>query len=89
MLYVRRNAKTNTIADARRRDRDPIILGGTAEGATGNDFDFLHRYTLGLNSKLIPGYAVSARRFLCVDPGDPDGSCVVCSAISSNHPAVS
>jgi len=86
MLFVRRNAKTNTIEDARRRDRDPIILGGTAEGATGNDVAFLIRDTLGLNIKLIAGYPDSGALFLAVDRGELDGRFVGLSAVSSNKP---
>ncbi len=86
MLFVRRNAKTNTIEDARRRDRDPIILGGTAEGATGNDVAFLIRDTLGLNIKLIAGYPDSGALFLAIDRGELDGRFVGLSAVSSNKP---
>ncbi len=86
MLFVRRNAKTNTIEDARARDKDPIILGGTAEGATGNDVALLIRDTLGLNFKLIAGYPDSGALFIAIERGELDGRFVGLSAVSSNKP---
>jgi tripartite-type tricarboxylate transporter receptor subunit TctC len=86
MLFARRNAKTNTIEDARARDRDPIILGGTAEGATGNDVALLIRDTLGLNFKLITGYPDSGALFIAIERGELDGRFVGLSAVSSNKP---
>jgi tripartite-type tricarboxylate transporter receptor subunit TctC len=86
MLFVRRAAKTNTIEDARNQKRDPIILGGTAEGATGNDVAFLIRDTLGLNFKLITGYPDSGALFIAIERGELDGRFVGLSAVASNKP---
>ena len=86
MLFVRRDAKTNTIEDARAKGKDPIILGGTAEGATGNDVALLIRDTLGLNLKIIAGYPDSGALFIAIERGELDGRFVGLSAVSSNKP---
>jgi tripartite-type tricarboxylate transporter receptor subunit TctC len=86
MLFVRKDAKTNTIEAARDRRRDPIILGGTAEGATGNDVALLIQDTLGLNFKLITGYPDSGALFIGIERGELDGRFVGLSAVSSNKP---
>jgi tripartite-type tricarboxylate transporter receptor subunit TctC len=86
MLFVRKNAKTNTLADALDKNKDPVILGGTAEGATGNDVAFLVRDTLGLNLKMIAGYPDSGALFIAIERGELDGRFVGLSAVASNKP---
>lgn len=86
MLFVRRDAKTNTLEDARDKSKEPIVLGGTAEGATGNDVTLLIRDTLGLNLKLVAGYPDSGALFIAIERGELDGRFVGLSAVSSNKP---
>lgn len=86
MLFVRRNAKTNTVADALDNSKEPIVLGGTAEGATGNDVALLVRDTLGLNLKMIAGYPDSGALFIAIERGELDGRFVGLSAVASNKP---
>lgn len=86
MLFVRKNAKTNTIEGALDKGKDPIILGGTAEGATGNDVTYLIRDTLGLNLKMIAGYPDSGALFIAIERGELDGRFVGLSAVASNKP---
>jgi len=86
MLFVRRDAKVNTLEAARKKGGDPIVLGGTAEGATGNDIALLIRDTLGVNIKLITGYPDSGALFLGIDRGEIDGRFVGLSAVSANKP---
>jgi len=86
MLFVRKNAKTTTIEDALDKSKDPIILGGTAEGATGNDVTYLIRDTLGLNLKMIAGYPDSGALFIAIERGELDGRFVGLSAVASNKP---
>ena len=50
------DAPVKSIEDARRAGGPPLVLGGTAEGATGNDVPMVLRDALGLNIKLIAGY---------------------------------
>lgn len=85
-LFVRKDAQVKSIEDARRPGGPPIVLGGTAEGATGNDIATVVRDALGLNIKLIAGYPDSNALFLAVDRKELDGRFVGLSATSSSHP---
>jgi tripartite-type tricarboxylate transporter receptor subunit TctC len=85
-LFVRNDAQVKSIEDARRAGGPPIVLGGTAEGATGNDIATVVRDALGLNIKLIAGYPDSNALFLAVDRKELDGRFVGLSATSSSHP---
>jgi tripartite-type tricarboxylate transporter receptor subunit TctC len=84
-LWVRKDAPTTTIAELRQRDRPALVLGGTAEGASGNDVPLLLRDALGLNIKLIPGYPDSNGLFLAVDRKEVYGRFVGLSATASSH----
>ena len=66
-LFVRKDAVVQSIADAQRPGGPPLVLGGTAEGATGNDVAMVLRSALGLNLRLISGYPDSGGLFLAVD----------------------
>jgi tripartite-type tricarboxylate transporter receptor subunit TctC len=85
-LFVRTDAQVKSIEDARRPGGPPLVLGGTAEGATGNDISTVLRDALGLNIKLIAGYPDSNALFLAVDRKELDGRFVGLSAVSSSHP---
>jgi tripartite-type tricarboxylate transporter receptor subunit TctC len=85
-LFVRADAAVKSIEDARRPGGPPIVLGGTAEGATGNDIATVVRDALALNIKLIAGYPDSNALFLAVDRKELDGRFVGLSATSSSHP---
>lgn len=85
-LFVHRDAAVKSIADARRPGGPPLVLGGTAEGATGNDVAMVVRSALGLNLRLIPGYPDSGGLFLAVDRREIDGRFVGLSATASSHP---
>jgi tripartite-type tricarboxylate transporter receptor subunit TctC len=83
LLLVRKDAPVHAIEDARRPGGPQLILGGTAEGATGNDVSILLRDTLGLNLKLITGYPDSGALFLAVDRKEAEGRFVGLSAVQS------
>jgi tripartite-type tricarboxylate transporter receptor subunit TctC len=85
-LFTRRDAQVKSIEDARRPGGPPLVLGGTAEGATGSDVAIVTRDALGLNIKLITGYPDSNPLFLAVDRGELDGRFVGLSATASSHP---
>jgi len=85
-LFVHKDAKVQSIDDARRPGGPPLVLGGTAEGATGNDVAMVLRSALGLNLRLIPGYPDSGGLFLAVDRREVDGRFVGLSATASSHP---
>src|ERR1700704_3817942 len=85
-LFARTDAQVKSIEDARRPGGPPLVLGGTAEGATGNDIATVVRDALGLNIKLIAGYPDSNALFLAVDRKELDGRFVGLSAVGSSHP---
>jgi len=85
-LFTRKDAAVKSIADARRSGGPPLVLGGTAEGATGNDVATVTRDALGLNIKLVAGYPDSNALFLAVDRKELDGRFVGLSATGSSHP---
>jgi tripartite-type tricarboxylate transporter receptor subunit TctC len=86
LLFVRKDAVVQSLADARRPGGPPLILGGTAEGSTGNDVPILLRDALGLNIKLIAGYPDGAAIFIAADRKEVDGRLVGLSATQSTHP---
>jgi tripartite-type tricarboxylate transporter receptor subunit TctC len=85
LLITRKDAAVKSIEDARRRGGPPLVLGGTAEGATGNDISTVLRDALGLNIRLIAGYPDSNALFLAADRKETDGRFVGLSAVSSSH----
>jgi tripartite-type tricarboxylate transporter receptor subunit TctC len=86
VLFVRRDTPFRTIEDLRRTSDRPLVLGGTAEGATGNDVPVILRDALGLNLKMITGYPDGNAIFLAVDRNEVDGRTVGMSAVQSSHP---
>ncbi len=64
LLMLRRDAAVKSIADARRPGGPPMVLGGTAEGSTGNDVPVLLRDLLRLHIRLVTGYRDSGVLFL-------------------------
>src|SRR5262249_61629604 len=85
LLFTRADAQVKSIADARRPGGPPLVLGGTGEGASGNDVVSVLRDALSLNLKLIAGYPDSNALFLAVDRKEIDGRCVGLSAVQSSH----
>ena len=69
--------------DILKPGENKVVIGGTAEGGTSNDVALLLRDTLGLNLKLINGYADSAGLNLAVERGEVDGRFVGLSSLSS------
>ena len=61
VLIVRADAKSPSIADARRPDAAPILLGGTGEGARDADVPKILRHALGINIKQVLGYPIRRR----------------------------
>jgi tripartite-type tricarboxylate transporter receptor subunit TctC len=86
MLLVRKDAATNSIADARRQGGVPLILGATGEGSTGNDVPILLRDALGLNIKLITGYPDGNAIVIAVERKELDGRLIGLSATRSTRP---
>jgi tripartite-type tricarboxylate transporter receptor subunit TctC len=86
LLFTRKDAAVKSIADARVPGGPPLVLGGTAEGATGNDISTVLRDALALNIRIIVGYPDSNALFLAADRKETDGRFVGLSAVSSSHP---
>ena len=86
LMVVRADAPVKTIDDARRPGGPVLVLGGTAEGATGNDVPVILRDTLGLNVKLITGYPDSNAIFLAIDRGEVQGRTTDYSSIRAGRP---
>jgi tripartite-type tricarboxylate transporter receptor subunit TctC len=86
LLFARRDAAVQSIADARRAGGPALVLGGTGEGASGNDVATVLRDALGLNLRVVVGYPDSNAIFLAVDRKEVDGRCVGLSSVQSSHP---
>jgi tripartite-type tricarboxylate transporter receptor subunit TctC len=86
LLMTRKDAAVKSIADARVPGGPPLVLGGTAEGATGNDISTVLRDALALNIRIIVGYPDSNALFLAADRKETDGRFVGLSAVASSHP---
>jgi tripartite-type tricarboxylate transporter receptor subunit TctC len=86
LLMTRKDAAVKSIADARAPGGPPLVLGGTAEGTTGNDISTVLREALTLNIRIIVGYPDSNALFLAADRKETDGRFVGLSAVASSHP---
>ena len=87
VLIVRKDAPVKTIDDARRPGGPELLLGGTAEGATGGDVPKILRDALGLHIKQVLGYRDTAAIFLAMERGEVMGRTTDLSAIRSTRPA--
>ena len=86
LMFARPQAAVKSIADARRKGGPVLVLGGTGEGATGNDVAILLRDALGLNVKLISGYPDSNALFIAIERGELDGRITDMSSVRANRP---
>lgn len=86
VMIVRSDAPVKSIADMRRPGGPTIVLGGTADGATGGDVPRILQAALGLNLKLVLGYRDSAAVFLAMERGEVSGRTTDLSAIQSTRP---
>ena len=87
LMFVRKDAKLKKIEDATKQGgATEIVLGGTGEGAAGNDWAVMLRDAVGLNIKLIAGYRDSSALFLAVERGEIDGRSLDYSAVKSSRP---
>ncbi|MBM3609558.1 MAG: hypothetical protein FJX29_14120 [Alphaproteobacteria bacterium] len=86
MLFVRKDAAAKTFDDLVRPGGPEVILGGTSEGATGNDVALLIREALGARVRLIAGYRDSNALFPAIERGELQGRFVGLSAVGSTQP---
>jgi tripartite-type tricarboxylate transporter receptor subunit TctC len=86
LLFTRTDAAVKSIADTRRAGGPPLVIGGTAEGASGNDIAAVLRDALALNLRLVAGYPDSNALYLAADRKEVDGRLVGLSSVQSSHP---
>jgi tripartite-type tricarboxylate transporter receptor subunit TctC len=86
ILIVRSDAPVKSIDEARRADLPALVLGGTAEGATGNDVPVILRDTIGLHVKQVVGYPDSSAIFLAIERGEVIGRTVDLSSVKAVKP---
>jgi tripartite-type tricarboxylate transporter receptor subunit TctC len=86
ILIVRKDIPVKTIDDARQKGGEPLVLGGTAEGATGNDVPIILRDTIGLNVKQVVGYPDSGAIFLAMERGEVHGRTTDLSSVKAIKP---
>jgi tripartite-type tricarboxylate transporter receptor subunit TctC len=86
ILVVRKDAPVKSIEEACRPDLPPLMLGGTAEGATGNDVPIILRDSIGLHVKQVVGYPDSMAIFLAIERGEVHGRTVDLSSVRSVKP---
>jgi tripartite-type tricarboxylate transporter receptor subunit TctC len=86
VMIVRTDAPVKSIEDARRPGSPALLLGGTADGATGGDVPRILQDALGLRIKLVLGYRDTAAIFLAMERGEVSGRMTDLSAIQSIRP---
>jgi tripartite-type tricarboxylate transporter receptor subunit TctC len=86
ILIVRKDAPVKTIEEARRKDFPPLVLGGTAEGASANAVPIILRDTIRLHVKQIVGYPDSPATFLAIERGEVHGRTVDLSSVKAAKP---
>src|SRR3954467_12184441 len=86
ILMLRRDAKVQSIEEARRAGGPPIIIGSTAEGASSDAMGVLLREWLGFNLKVIQGYTDSGVLFLAIERSEVEGRTVGLSSVRANKP---
>ena len=82
VLIVRKDAPVSTIEEARRPDRPALVLGGSAEGASG-DVPIILRDTIGLHVKQVIGYPDSKAIFHAMERAEIHGRTVDLSTVRS------
>ncbi|MBX9773612.1 MAG: hypothetical protein K2Y71_04280 [Xanthobacteraceae bacterium] len=87
VMIVRDDAPVKSIDQMRKPGGPELVLGGTADGATGGDVPRILQAALGLhNLKLILGYRDSAAVFLAMERNEVSGRTTDLSAIYSTRP---
>lgn len=87
VMIVRDDAPVKSIEQMRKPGGPELVLGGTADGATGGDVPRILQAALGLqNLKLILGYRDSAAVFLAMERNEVSGRTTDLSAIYSTRP---
>ena len=86
VLIVRGDAPAKSIEEARRPGGPSLVLGGSGEGAPGNDVPMILRDAIGLNVKVVSGYPDTAAIFLAMERGEVNGRTVDLSTVKTFRP---
>jgi tripartite-type tricarboxylate transporter receptor subunit TctC len=81
VLLVRTDADVKTIDDLRKPGGKPLIISATAPGSTSADVPVLLREILGLNFKIIHGYADSPAEIIALERKEVDGRIATLSSV--------
>jgi tripartite-type tricarboxylate transporter receptor subunit TctC len=87
VLFVRTDADLKTLDDLRKPRGKPLIISGTAPGSTSADVPQLLREILGLNFKVIHGYADSPAEIIALERKEVDGRIATLSSVRAATPA--
>jgi tripartite-type tricarboxylate transporter receptor subunit TctC len=86
MLWVRKDAKVKSLAEALTPGGPPLLLGGTADGSTDTDIALMMQRTAGLNVKVVTGYPDSNSINLALERAEVEGRFIGLSAIAATQP---
>jgi tripartite-type tricarboxylate transporter receptor subunit TctC len=86
VLVVGPKSPVTSIADARRPDSPPLVLGGTGEGATDADVPKILRDSIGIRIKQVLGYTDTPSIVLALERGEIDGRTFDYSYVKSARP---
>jgi tripartite-type tricarboxylate transporter receptor subunit TctC len=86
VLVVGPRSPVKSIAQARRPDSPPLVLGGTGEGATDGDVPKILRDTIGIRIKQVLGYTDTPSIVLALERGELDGRTFDYSFVKTARP---
>ncbi len=86
LMIARKDSAFKSIEDVRKPGGPVLLLGGTGEGAGGNDWANMLRDVIPLNLKMITGYPDSAAMFLAIERKEIDGRSLDYSSLKSSRP---
>ena len=86
VLVLGPKAPVHTIAEARKPDSPPLVLGGTGAGGTDADVPKILRDTIGIRIKQVLGYTATPAIVLAVERGEVDGRTFDYSYVKTSRP---
>jgi tripartite-type tricarboxylate transporter receptor subunit TctC len=86
ILVLGPKAPVTSIAEARRPDTPPLVLGGTGQGGTDADVPKILRDTIGIRIKQVLGYTSTPSIVLAVERGEVDGRMFDYSYVATSRP---
>jgi tripartite-type tricarboxylate transporter receptor subunit TctC len=86
ILVLGPKAPVTSIAEARRPDTPPLVLGGTGQGGTDADVPKILRDTIGIRIKQVLGYTSTPSIVLAVERGEVDGRTFDYSYVEISRP---